>query len=86
MTVNLNQYRWTVGVFNNRKLPLKKPHGPSLQKNILKTHLIEIVIFLLVLTVRYAISLSSAQNIRLVRRSLFHSLYFMSVLLYIHYV
>ena len=86
MTVNLNQYLWTVGVFNNCKHPLKKPHSPSLQKNILKTHLIEIVILLLVLTVRYAISLSYAQNIRLIHRSLFHSLHFMSVLLYIHYV
>ena len=47
---------------------------------------IEIVIFLLVLTVRYPVSLSSAQNIRLICRSLFHSLYFMSILLYIHYV
>ena len=86
MTVNLNQYRWTAAAFNNRKVPSKQPHSPSLQKNILKTHLIEIVIFLLVLTVRYAISRSSAQNIRLIYRSLFHSLYFMSILLYIHYV
>ena len=86
MTVNLNQYRWTVGVFNNRKLPLKKTHGPSLQKNNLKTHLIEIVIFLIVLSVRYVISHSSAQNIRFLHLSLFHSLYFISVLLYVHYV
>ena len=84
MTVNLNQYRWTVGVFN--KLPLKKTHGPSLQKNNLKTHLIEIVIFLIVLSIRYIISLSSAQNIRFLHRSLFHSSYFMSVLSYIHHV
>ena len=86
MTVNLNQYRWTVGVFNNRKLPLKKTHGPSLQKNNLKTHLIEIVIFLIVLSVRYVIFLSSAQNIRFLHRSPFYSLYFMSVLSYIHYL
>ena len=86
MTVNLNQYRWTVGVFNNRKLPLKKTHGPSLQKNNLKTHLIEIVVFLIVLSVRYVISLSSAQNMRFLHQSLFHSLYFISVLSYIHYV
>ena len=86
MTVNLNQYRWTVGVFSNIKLPLKKTHGLSLQKNILKTNLIEIVIFLLVFSVRYAISLSSAQNIRFLRQSLFHRFYFMSVLSHIHYV
>ena len=86
ITVNLNQYRCTDRVFNNRKLPLKKTHGPSFQKNILKTHLIEIVIFLIVLSVRYAISLSSAQNISFLHRSLFHSSYFMSVLSYIHYV
>ena len=86
MTVNLNQYRWTVGVFNNRKLPLKKTHGPSLQKNNLKTQLIEIVIFLIVLSARYAIADCSAQNIRFLHRSLFHSLHFMSVYLYVHYV
>ena len=76
MTLNLNQYRGTVGVFNNHKLPLKKMHGSYLQKNILKTQLIEIVISLLVFRVRYANSLSFAQNIR---RSLFHSFYFISV-------
>ena len=86
ITISLNQYLGTVGVFNDRKLPLKKTHVPSLQKNILKTHLIEIEIFLLVLTVRYAISLSSAQNIRFLHRSLFHRLYFISVLSYIHQV
>ena len=86
MTVKLSQYRWTVSVFNNRKVPLKKTHGQSLQKNILKTHLLDIVIFLIVLSVRYAISLNSAKNIRFLRWSLFHSLYFMSVRLYIHYV
>ena len=53
MAVNLNQYCGTVGVFNNRKLPLKKTLGPSLPKNILKTHLIEIVIFLIVLIERF---------------------------------
>ena len=86
MTVNLNLYSWTVYDFNNRNLQLKKTHGPSLQKSNLKTHLIEIVIFLIVLSVRHVISLSSAQKIRFLQRSLFHSLYFMSVLSYIHYV
>ena len=84
MTVNLNQYRRTVGVFNNRNLLFKKTHD-ALQKNILKTHLIEILILLLVLTVRYAIFLGSAQNIRFLHRSLFHSLYFISVVSYIHH-
>ena len=32
MAVNLNQYQRTVRVFNNRKIPLKKTHGPSLEK------------------------------------------------------
>ena len=86
MTVNLNQYRTTVGVFNNRKIPLKKTHGPSLQKNILITPLIQTVIILIVLTVRYVISLSSAQNIRFLRRSLFHSFYFINVVSYIHHM
>ena len=65
---------------------MKKTLGPSLQKNNLKTHLIEIVIFLIVLSVRYVISLSSAQNICFLHQSLFYSLFFMSALSYIHYV
>ena len=84
MTVNLNQYRRTVGCFNNRKIPLKKTHCLSLRKNILKTYLSQIVIILIVLTVRYVISLSSAQNIRLLRRSLFQSFYFIDAVSYIH--
>ena len=86
MTVNLNQYRRTVGVFNNRKIPLKKTHGPSLQKNILTTHLIQTVMILIVLTVRYVISLSSAQNIRFLRRLLFYSFYFINAVSCIHHM
>ena len=83
---NLNQYRRTVRVVNNRKIPLKKTHGPSLQKNILITHLIQTVIILIVLTVRYVISLSSAQNIWFLRRSLFYSFYFINAVSYIHHM
>ena len=86
MKVNLNQYCRTVRVFNNHKILLKKPHGQSLQKNILKTHLIQIVIFLLVLTVSYAISLNSAQNIWFLHWSLFHSFYFINAVFYIHHL
>ena len=86
MTVNLNQYCRTVGVFDNRKIPLKKTHGPSQQKNILITHLIQTVIILIVLTVRYVISLSSAQNIRFLRRSLFHSFCFTNAVSYINHM
>ena len=86
MTVNLNQYRRTARVFNNRKILLKKTHGPSLQKNILITHLIQTVIILIVLTVRYVISLSSAQNIRFLRRSLSYSFYFINAVSYIHHM
>ena len=82
----MNQYRRRVGVFNNCKLLLKKTHGPPSQKNILKTRQIEILIFLPVVTVRYTISLYSAQNIRLLRWSFFHSLYFISVLSHIRHV
>ena len=84
MTVNLNQYCRTVGVFNNRKTSLKKTHGPSLQKNILIFHLIQTVIILIALTVRCVISFSSAQNTRILRRSLFYSFYFINVVSYIH--
>ena len=84
--VNLNQYRRTVVVFNNRKILLKKTHGPSLQKNILITHLIQIVIILIVLTIRYVISLSSGQNVRFLRWSLFYSFYFINEVSYIHHI
>ena len=83
MTVNLNQYRRSVGASNNRKIPLKKTHGPSLQKNILITHLIQTMIILIVLKVRYLISLSAAQNIRFLRRSLFYSFYFINAVIFI---
>ena len=86
MTVNLNQYRRTVGCFNNRKIPLKKTHCLSLRKNILKTYLSQIVIILIVLTVRYVISLSSAQNIRLLHRLLFYSFYFINAVSCIHHM
>ena len=86
MTVNLNQYRRTVRVFNNRKILLKKTHGPSLQKNILVIQLIQTVIIRIVLTVRYVISLSSEQNIRFLRRSLSYSFYFINAVSYIHHM
>ena len=86
MTGNLNQYRRTAGVLNNRKILLKKTHGPSLRKNILITHLIQTMIILFVLLVRYVISLSSVQNIRFLCRSLFYSFYFINAVSFIHHV
>ena len=44
------------------------------------------MIILIVLTVKYVISLSSAQNIQFLRRSLFHNFYFFSAVLHIHHV
>ena len=58
----------------------------SLRKNLLKIHQNKIVISLLAPEVRYVISLSSAQNTRFLRKLLFNSLYFISVVFYIHYV
>ena len=84
MMVNLNQYRRTVGFFDNRKILLKKTHGPSLPKKYLITHLIQTVIILIVLTERYVISLSSAKDVRFLRRSLFYSFYFAKAVLYIN--
>ena len=86
MTVNLNQYRRSVTVFNNHKLLLKKTHGPSLEKIILITHLIQTMTILFVLTVTYVISLSFAQNIRFLRRLLFYSFHFINAVSYIHHV
>ena len=86
ITVNLNQYRRTVGDFDNHKILLKKTYDPSPQKIFLITHLIQTVIILIVLTVRYVISLSSAQNIRFLRRSLSYSFYFINAVSYIHHM
>ena len=86
MTVNLNQYRRTVVVLNNRKISLKKTHGPTLQKIILIIHLIQTVTILIVLPVRYVISLSSAQNIPFLRRSLFYSFHFINAVSHIHHM
>ena len=86
MKVNLNQYRRAVGVFNKRKILLKKTHDASLQKNLLITDLIQTVIILIVLTVRYVISLRSAQNIRFLRRSLSYSFYFINAVSYVHHM
>ena len=47
-------------------------------KKQLKIHQIEIVILILVLTGRYPISLSFAQNIRFLRRLIFHGLHIWS--------
>ena len=58
----------------------------SLRKNLLKIHQNKIVISLLASEVRYVISLSSAQNTRFLRKLLFNSSYFISVVFYIHYV
>ena len=86
MTLNVNQYRWTVGVFSNRKLPLKKPHGLSLQKKDFKNSPNWNIDIPTCTYIRHAIFLNSAKNIRFLRQSLFQSLYFMSAILYIHYV
>ena len=56
------------------------------QKNILKTHLIQAMVILIVLTVRYVIPLSSAQNIWFLCRSLFHSFYFINAVSYIRHM
>ena len=56
----------------------------SYKKKPLKNSPIKIVMILPVLTVTDAISLKSTQNIRFLRQSLFHILYFMSKLPYIH--
>ena len=69
MPVNFKQYRGTVGVFNNYNLLFKKTQ--IITKNILKVQLITIVILPVVLTIRCVISLSSADNIRFLRQSVY---------------
>ena len=44
------------------------------------------LVFLLMITIRFVIYIITAQNVRLVHRFLFKSLYFITVALYIHHV
>ena len=69
-------------------LLLRKTHGSFSCKssNLLKFHLTEIVLFLLVLTRRCVNSLSYAQQIRFMHQSLLNDLYFISVVSHIHHV
>ena len=86
MTVNLNQCCRTVTFLIIVKFCWRKAMVHPYKKNILKTHLIQIVIILILLTVRYVISLNSAQNTRFLHQSLFHSFYFINAVSHIHHV
>ena len=90
MSVNLNQYCGTVGVFNNRNLPPRKTYDvfPSrlLQQSLSKIYSTKILIFLLIIAIRFVIYITTTQNVRLVHRSLFESLYFKTIAFYIHHV
>ena len=81
MPVNLNQCHGTVGVFNNRNLPTRKSYVFS--SRLLQERL---SVFLLMIAIRFVTYIITAQNVRLVHRSLFKSLYFITVALYIHHV
>ena len=90
MPINLTQYRGTVGVFNNRNLPIKKTcdifYSRLLQQLLSKIYSIKILVFLLMFAIRFVICIITAQNVRLVHRSFFKSLCFITIVLYIYYV
>ena len=90
MPVNLKQYHGTAGVFNNRNLPTRKSYdvfsSTLLQQHLSKIYSTKISVFLLMIAIRFVTYIITAQNVRLVHRSLFKSLYFITVALYIHYV
>lgn len=65
MQVNLNQYRGTVGVFNNSNLPVRKSYdfySSRLSQQSLS------IIFMIAIT--FVIYIIAAQNIQLVHQSL----------------
>ena len=65
MQVNLNQYRGTVGVFNNSNLPVRKSYdfySSRLSQQSLS------IIFMIAIT--FVIYIIAAQNIQLVHESL----------------
>ena len=57
-----------------------------LQQPLFKIYSTKILVFLLMIPIRSVIYIITAQNIRLVHRSLFKSLYFITIALYIHHV
>ena len=94
--VNLNQYRVTVRVFNNCNLPTRKScdlfYSTLLQHSLSKIYLTKILVFLPMIGIRFVIYtiiiiyIISAQDMRLVNRSFFKCLYFITIVFYIHRV
>ena len=90
MPVNLNQYHGTVGVFNNCNLPTRKSYdvfsSRLLQQQLSKIYSTKILVFLITIANRFVTYIITAQNVWLVHQSLFKSLYFITIALYIHHV
>ena len=90
MPVNLIQCRGIVGVFNNCNLPTRKSYDLFfqwiLQHHFSKNDSTKILVFLLMIAIRFVIYTIRAQNVRLVHRSLLKSLYFFTTAFYVHHV
>ena len=90
MPVNLNQYRGRVGVFNNRNLPTRKAYNifssRLLKQPLSKIYSTKILVFFLIIAIRFVIYIITAQNVRLFLWSLFKSLYLITIALYIHHL
>ena len=89
MRVNLKQYRETVGVFNNRNLATRKSYdlfsSRLLQQPLLKIYSTKSLLFLLMIAIRFVVYIINAQHVRLTHRSVFKSLYFITIAFYIHH-
>ena len=70
----LNQYRGTVGVFNNCNLPTRTKSYDLFSSKLLEQSPFNIYTILIV--IRFVKYINNAQNVRIVHRSLFKSLYF----------
>ena len=79
MPVNLNQYRGTILVFNNRNPSTRKSFdlfsSRLLQQPLSDIYSTKILVFVLLIASRFVIYIITVQNVRLAQGSLFKSLY-----------
>ena len=60
--------------------------GNGLQQPLSKIYSTKILVLLLMIAIRFVIYITTGQNVRIVHRSLFKSLYFITIAFYIHHV
>ena len=79
MPVNVNQYRGTTLVFNNRNPSTRKSFdlfsSRLLQQPLSDIYSTKILVFVLLIASRFVIYIITVQNVRLAQGSLFKNLY-----------